>query len=249
MTPEFKIEPGTLYIVSTPIGNLQDITLRALDVLSQVDLIAAEDTRKSSILLNHYNIRTPLKSYHSYNQVKATAQIVTLLKTGTSVAVICDAGTPGISDPAFRLVRDAIEADIRIEAIPGVTAFVPALNVSGVGSDRFVFEGFLPVKKGRQKKLAELANEPRTILIYESPRRVVKTLHDLDKFLGDRRIALVREITKKFEQVERGLISEIIQRIEKIPLKGEFVFVIEGSHGMKKNKQAQHEICDLAKNR
>jgi len=237
MSGDFHIEPGTLYIVSTPIGNLKDITLRALDVLAQVDLIAAEDTRKSKILLDHYAVRTPLKSYYSYNERRAAPQIIEMLLGSKSVALICDAGTPGISDPAFYLIREAIARGVKVEAIPGATAFVPALNLSGLPTERFVFEGFLPLKKGRQKKLQELAAESRTILIYESPRRVVKTLNDLYHFFGDRRIAIVREVTKKFEQVERGTIAEMMARCDRIPCKGEFVFVIEGA-GKKFNREA-----------
>jgi 16S rRNA (cytidine1402-2'-O)-methyltransferase len=228
ITQEFEIEPGALYIVSTPIGNLKDITLRALEVLKNVDLIAAEDTRKSRILFDHYGIQTAVRSYYSYNEKRVTPQIISTLQSKKSIALICDAGTPGISDPAFYLIREAILAGIKIVAIPGVTAFVPALNLSGLAADRFVFEGFLPTKKGRQKKLLQLAVEPRTILLYESPRRVLRTLTDLLKYLGDRRLAIVREITKKFEQVERGSISEIIQKINSIPDKGEFVLVVEG---------------------
>jgi 16S rRNA (cytidine1402-2'-O)-methyltransferase len=237
MTQEIEIEPGTLYIVSTPIGNLKDITLRALDVLKNVDLIAAEDTRKSRILLQHYGIQTAVRSYYSYNETKVTPQIISTLQFGKSVALICDAGTPGISDPAFYLIREAIMTGIKVVTIPGVTAFVPALNLSGLATDRFVFEGFLPLKKGRQKKLLQLAGEPRTIVIYESPRRVLRTLTDLLKYLGDRRLAIVREMTKKFEQVERGLVSEIIQKINDIPNKGEFVLVVEGLT-RKKNSEA-----------
>lgn len=228
--PEEKdlLEPGTLYLVSTPIGNLRDITLRALDILSGVDLIAAEDTRTSKILFDAYQVRTPVISYHDFNKERVTPRLIARLKADQSVAIISDAGTPGISDPAFYLVRQAIAENINIEAIPGATAFVPALIISGLPTDRFVFEGFLPPKKGRQKRLQELSQEPRTIILYESPRRVLKTLKDLYAHLGDRRVCIVREITKKFEQVIRSTLAQITDESEGIIFKGEFVIMVEG---------------------
>ncbi len=223
-----QVKPGTLYLVSTPIGNLRDISLRAIDVLSHVDLIGAEDTRVSKILLQHYAIKTALISYHDFNKEKVAPLLIEKLKANQSLAVISDAGTPGISDPAFYLVRQAIQEGINIEAIPGATAFVPALIISGLPTDRFVFEGFLPPKKGRNKRLEQLRDEQRTIILYESPRRVKKTLEDLRQYLQDRPAAVVREITKKFEQVVRGSLSEVLDRFEEIPQKGEFVILIGG---------------------
>lgn len=227
VTPE--LPPGTLYIVSTPIGNLKDITFRAIEVLSNVDLIAAEDTRHTRILLQHYNIRTPATSYFDFNKEKKIPSLIKRLQEGARLALVSDAGTPGISDPAFRLVRTCIENGLRIETIPGATAFVPALVLSGLPTDRFVFEGFLPVKKGRKTRLETLRNEPRTMVMYESPYRVVRTLRDLEATLGDRQIVVVRELTKKFEEVVRGSLTEINSDIEQLKLKGEFVLVIEGA--------------------
>lgn len=224
----FEISPATLYLVSTPIGNLRDITLRALDTLRQVQLIAAEDTRKSRILLDHFQIKTPLKSYHDFNKERVTASFLERLKNGDSIAVISDAGTPGISDPAFYLVRSAVAEGIRIEAIPGATAFVPALVISGLATDRFVFEGFLPVKKGRKTRLEELMTNPRTLIFYESPNRIKRTLGDLYKAFGERQVVIARELTKKFETILRGPLSEMNQQVDKMPLKGEFVIVVSG---------------------
>ncbi len=224
----FAVKPGALYLVSTPIGNLRDISLRALDVLNGVDLIAAEDTRTSKILLNHYDVQTPLTSHHDFNKERVAPTLISKLQDGSSIAVITDAGTPGISDPAFYLVREAIKENIIIESIPGATAFVPALILSGVPTDRFVFEGFLPAKKGRHTRLQELAVEPRSIILYESPHRVSKTLGDLYKYLGNRHVAVTRELTKKFETIVRGSLEELTQQPELITLKGEFVLVVEG---------------------
>ena len=228
VAPPFAVKPGTLYLVSTPIGNLRDISLRALDVLKGVDLIAAEDTRTSKVLLNHYDVQTALTSHHDHNKERVTPTLIAKLRGGSSIAVITDAGTPGVSDPAFYLVREAIKDNIIIEAIPGATAFVPALVLSGLPTDRFVFEGFLPPKKGRHTRLQELALEPRTIILYESPHRITKTCADLYEYLGNRQIAVVRELTKKFETVVRGSLEEIMQQPEAITLKGEFVLVVEG---------------------
>lgn len=227
VTPE--LPPGTLYIVSTPIGNLKDITFRAIEVLSNVDLIAAEDTRHTRILLQHYNIHTPATSYFDFNKEKKIPSLIKRLQEGARLALVSDAGTPGISDPAFRLVRTCIENGLRIETIPGATAFVPALVLSGLPTDRFVFEGFLPVKKGRKTRLETLRNEPRTMVMYESPYRVVRTLRDLEATLGNRQIVVVRELTKKFEEVVRGSLTEINSDIEQLKLKGEFVLVIAGA--------------------
>jgi 16S rRNA (cytidine1402-2'-O)-methyltransferase len=216
---------GKIYLVSTPIGNLKDITFRAIEILSSVDLIAAEDTRHAAILLNHYHITTRTTSYYDFNKEQKTPILIERIKAGESVAIISDAGTPGISDPAFNLVRAAINENIIVEAIPGVTAFVPALIISGLPTDRFVFEGFLPTKKGRQKRLDLLKDENRTIILYESPKRIVKTLAQLYTTLGERKICIVRELTKKFEQVYRGYLSQLSSSIKQ---KGEFVIIIEG---------------------
>lgn len=225
---------GRLYLVSTPIGNLKDISFRALEVLSNVDLIAAEDTRRASILLNHYEIATPKTSYFDFNKEKKTPGLIRQLTGGKSIALISDAGTPGISDPAFYLVREAIKESINIEAIPGATAFIPALVVSGLPTDRFAFEGFLPVKKGRQTRLKELAEEKRTLIFYESPNRIIKTISHLCEYLGDRKVSISREITKKFEQVYRGTLNEFTQNPEVIKQKGEFVIIVEGKKHKRK---------------
>jgi len=220
---------GKLYLVSTPIGNLKDITLRALEVLQTVNLIAAEDTRHAAILLRHYEIKTPTTSFFDFNKEKNTPALIEKMNQGQSIAVMADAGTPGISDEAFYIVREAIRAEIPVEAIPGATALVPALITSGLPTDRFVFEGFLPTKKGRQTRLRELSEEKRTIIIYESPKRLVKTLGNLKEYFGDRRIAIARELTKKFEQIYRGTLEEISEHPELVVLKGELVLVIAGS--------------------
>lgn len=222
-------QTGTLYLVSTPIGNLKDITYRAVEILSTVDLIAAEDTRHAAILLRHYNISTPTTSYFDFNKERKTPGLIEKLLSGRSIAVISDAGTPGISDPAFYIVREAIRHDITVEAIPGATAFVPALIISGLPTDRFIFEGFLPPKKGRQTRLKALSEEFRTIIIYESPKKLLTTLRDLRQHLGNRRISLARELTKKFEQIYRGTLEEITENPSVIKLKGEFVIIIEGN--------------------
>jgi 16S rRNA (cytidine1402-2'-O)-methyltransferase len=219
---------GTLYIVSTPIGNLEDISLRALDVLRGADLIAAEDTRTTGNLLRHYDIKKPMVSYFSHNEERRVPELVAKLKEGLCVAVVSDAGTPGISDPATRLISAAIRDEVPVVAIPGATAFLPALIVSGLPMKSFVYEGFLPVKKGRSTMLAALAREERTIVLYESPHRLLRTLGDLKEAFGDRQISVAREITKKFEEVVRGAISEAIAHFTKHRVRGEFVLVIAG---------------------
>lgn len=219
---------GTLYIVSTPIGNLEDITIRALRILSQVDIIAAEDTRKTNILLSHYNISKPLVSYFSYNERKRIPGILEALKGGKSVALVSEAGTPGISDPAVGIVRAALAEHLRVVAIPGPTAFLPALITSGLPCDEFIFVGFLPLKKGRKTILEKLSREKRTVVLYESPHRLLKTLNEMLIVFGDRRISVAREMTKKFEEIVYGRISQIIERFSKSRIRGEFVFVIEG---------------------
>ena len=219
-----------LYLVPTPIGNLEDITLRALRILKEVDLIACEDTRTSGVLLQHYDIDTPRTSFHIHNEHGKAKRLVDRMQAGESVALITDAGTPGISDPGYLLVRETLDAGIDIEALPGPTAFVPALVASGLPTDRFVFEGFLPQKKGRQTRIQALAEETRTIVLYESPHRLVKLLNQLIEHLGeDRPAAVARELTKKFEEVRRGPLAELHAWYADQPkVRGEIVVVIGG---------------------
>jgi 16S rRNA (cytidine1402-2'-O)-methyltransferase len=216
---------GKLFIVSTPIGNLGDITLRALETLKSVDIIACEDTRHTLQLLNHFGIKKPLISYHQHSKDSKVEQIISTILEGKDIAIVTDAGTPGVSDPGEFLIRSAIENKIEIEPIPGVSAAITALSVSGLSTDEFVFIGFLPHKKGRQTKLRELATEKRTIILYESPFRIIKLLNELLEFAGDRNVSVSRELTKKFEQTYRGKISEVLPNIKE---KGEFVVVVEG---------------------
>lgn len=220
-----------LYLVPTPVGNLEDITFRALNVLRNVDLILAEDTRTSGILLKHYDIHTPLKSHHKFNEHETTDDIVRRLQGGAQIALISDAGTPAISDPGFYLVRAAAEAGVEVQCLPGATAFVPALVDSGLPNDRFFFEGFLPQKKGRQTRLQLLATLPQTFIVYESPFRLVKTLEQLAAVCGKERPASVtREISKVHEQTVRGTLAELIQHFKATAPKGEIVICI-GGHG------------------
>ncbi|MGA9363132.1 MAG: 16S rRNA (cytidine(1402)-2'-O)-methyltransferase [Bacteroidota bacterium] len=223
-----EIEKGTLYIVATPIGNLDDISFRAVKILSGVDAIAAEDTRKTRILLHHLNIQKELISYFSYNEEKRTPYLLSRLKEGQSIALVSDAGTPGISDPAFRIIRESITEGICVKAIPGAAAFLPALIVSGLPLDRFVFEGFLPSKKGRMTRLKELAEERRTVVLYESPHRIMRTLQEILQHFGEREMSVSRELTKKFEEVVRGSTSDVLKALASRTLKGEFVIVING---------------------
>ncbi|MBS4014879.1 MAG: 16S rRNA (cytidine(1402)-2'-O)-methyltransferase [Candidatus Latescibacteria bacterium] len=217
-------------MVSTPIGNLADITLRALQVLQNVDLIACEDTRHTGILLNHYHIKNKLTSYHEYNKKERTPELIKFVQTGQSIALVTDAGTPGISDPGFYLIREAIKNNLPVIPIPGPSALLSALVISGLPSDRFVFEGFLPKRDGRKrKKLEELKQESRTMIFYDSPYRTLSSLQDINEILGDRSMVLVRELTKKFETVMRGKVSEIIRAITDKKLKGEIVIVIQGA--------------------
>ncbi len=222
-----------LYLVPTPIGNLEDITLRALRVLKEVDLIAGEDTRTSGVLLAHYAIETPSTSYHDHNERRKAPQLIARMQAGQDVALITDAGSPGISDPGFYLVRECVRHDIAVEALPGPTAFVPALTASGLPCDRFVFEGFLPPKKGRRKRLDALARERRTLVVYESPHRLVKTLAEFETVFGPERPAAVgRELTKKFEEVQRGTLAELRAHYEAQPkVRGEVVIVVGGAEG------------------
>lgn len=218
-----------LYIVPTPIGNLADITFRAIDVLKNADLILAEDTRTSSVLLNHYQIQKPITPYHQHNEHKIVQHLADQLAAGKIMALLTDAGTPGISDPAFLLIRECVKHDIRVECLPGATAFVPALVNSGLPINSFVFEGFLPLKKGRQTKLKQLAEEERTIVIYESPMRLVKTLEDFIEYFGEERQCCVsRELTKKFEENKRGSLKEVSDYFKEKGVKGEIVVVIAG---------------------
>ncbi|MCF1714382.1 16S rRNA (cytidine(1402)-2'-O)-methyltransferase [Flavihumibacter sp. RY-1] len=219
-----------LYLVPSPIGNLQDITLRALDVLKEVDVILAEDTRNSARLLNHFQIQKPLTPYHQHNEHKVLQHLVDQLVAGKNMAVLTDAGTPGISDPAFLLVRECIRNNVKVETLPGATAFVPALVNSGLPINRFCFEGFLPLKKGRQTLLKKLATEERTMVFYESPMRLVKTLEELQTYMGpDRQAAVSRELTKLFEETKRGSLAELAQYFGTKPVKGEIVLVVEGT--------------------
>lgn len=220
---------GKLFIVPTPIGNLEDITFRAIKVLKEVNLILAEDTRTSNKLLQHYNIDTPMQSHHMHNEHKTVDAIVQRLKSGEQIALISDAGTPAISDPGFLLSRASIEQGIEIECLPGATAFVPALVNSGLPNDRFVFEGFLPIKKGRQTRLNDLSEETRTMVFYESPHKLLKTLSQFVTYFGPKRsISVSRELTKMYEETIRGTISEVLEHFENKSPKGEFVIVVAG---------------------
>ena len=216
-------------MVPTPIGNLGDITLRAIEVLGASDLILAEDTRTTAKLLKYYDIDTPMRSFHMHNEHKSVPRIVSELSPAGCIALVSDAGSPGISDPGFLLGRACLAADIHVEALPGATALIPALTLSGLPCDRFVFEGFLPPKKGRQKRLSALAEETRTIVLYESPHRILKTLGQLAEQLGENRGATAsRELTKKFEETVRGSLKTLIDHFTQNPPKGEFVIVVEG---------------------
>lgn len=225
----FQIFKLMLYLVPTPIGNLKDITLRALEVLKEVDLILAEDTRTTSHLLNHYTITKPLSPYHQHNEHKVLQHLVNQLLEGKKMAVVTDAGTPGISDPAFLLVRECIKVGIPVECLPGATAFVPALVNSGIPTNRFCFEGFLPLKKGRQTLLKQLAEEERTMIFYESPLRLVKTLEEFITYFGEDRLCSVsRELTKLFEENKRGTLREVADYFKEKTVKGEIVIVVAG---------------------
>ena len=219
-------EIGVLYIVSTPIGNLEDITLRALRILKEVSLIAAEDTRLTRKLLTHYDISTPTVSYYEHNRFTRIPKIIDHLNTGKDVAVVTDAGTPGISDPAYKLIRAAIESGSRIEAIPGPSASITALTASGLPTDRFIFEGFLPHKKGRKAKLTRLSAIEATVIFYESPKRIVRTLKDILEFMGDRPAVIGRELTKLHEEMIRGNVSKLLSHFTQKTPRGEFVIMI-----------------------
>lgn len=218
-----------LYLVPTPIGNLQDITLRALDVLKKVDLILAEDTRNTIKLLNHFQVIRPLSPFHQHNEHQVLQHLVNQLMEGKNIALVSDAGTPGISDPGFLLVRECIKVGVKVECLPGATAFVPALVNSGLPSNRFVFEGFLPQKKGRQTMFKKLAEEERTMIFYESPHRLVRTLEDMIQYFGaDRLCCVSRELTKIYEENARGTLLEVCEHFKKKEVKGEIVMVVAG---------------------
>lgn len=227
-----------LYLVPTPIGNLEDMTFRAINVLKQVSLILAEDTRTSRPLLSHFDIHTPLQAHHLFNEHQSVELIVQRLKLGEDIALITDAGTPGISDPGFLLVRECVRNGIELTVLPGATAFVPALVASGLACERFAFEGFLPHKKGRQSKLEALKEEPRTMIFYESPHRIGKTLEQFrDTFGEDRRASISREISKKFEEIVRGTLQELALLYKDKTAKGEFVITVEGFNAIKPDKK------------
>ena len=218
-----------IYVVPTPIGNLEDITIRALDILKTVDLVLAEDTRKSKKLFDHFDVKTPLSSYHQHNEHKKIKKIVEDIQKGVVCALISDAGTPSISDPGFLLIRECIKNNILIETFPGATAFVPALVNSGLPTDKFIFEGFLPHKKGRSKRLLQLSKEGRTIVLYESPHRILKTLDSLIKYFSpDRKASISRELTKIYEETQRGTLSELFSYFSEKKVKGEFVIIVDG---------------------
>jgi 16S rRNA (cytidine1402-2'-O)-methyltransferase len=228
---------GKLYIVPTPIGNLEDITLRAIRVLKEVDLILAEDTRTSAVLLKHYNIATRLSPHHKFNEHRTVENIAEQILAGDNIALISDAGTPSISDPGFLLTRTCLNMGVGVECLPGATAFVPALVNSGFPSDRFCFEGFLPQKKGRQKKLTELVNETRTMIFYESPFRLVKALGQFSEHFGsERRVSVSRELSKLFEENFRGTVAEALVHFQSKTVKGEIVIVLEGKPDPKLSK-------------
>jgi 16S rRNA (cytidine1402-2'-O)-methyltransferase len=233
-----------LYVVPTPIGNLEDITLRAINVLKSVDFILAEDTRTTSHLLRHLGIEKPMHSHHKFNEHATVGRVAESIAAGRDVALVSDAGTPGISDPGFLLVRKCVEEGIEVVTLPGATALIPAVVQSGFPCDRFCFEGFLPQKKGRMKRLMELATEPRTLVLYESPYRVVKCLEQLAETFGEeRRVAVVREITKKFEETVRGTVAEAIAHFKAHEPKGEFVIVVEG-YDPKRGGEAEESDYD-----
>ncbi|MGM9675029.1 MAG: 16S rRNA (cytidine(1402)-2'-O)-methyltransferase [Bacteroidaceae bacterium] len=239
---------GILYIVPTPVGNLEDITQRALRILQEADLILAEDTRTSGVLLKHFGIKNAMLSYHKFNEHQTVGRVVERLLAGETVAVVSDAGTPGISDPGFLVAREAIKAGVEVVTLPGATALVPALVSSGLPCDRFCFEGFLPQKKGRQTRLMALAQETRTMVIYESPRRVVKTLTQLAEAMGgERRVSVCREISKVHEESVRGTLAEVAAHFQEVEPKGEFVIVVagrepaKGGHGSEETDETEND--------
>ena len=229
---------GNLYLIPTPVGNMEDMTFRAIRLLKEADLILAEDTRTSGILMKHYDIHKPLVAHHKFNEHGTSAGIVERLKAGQTICLVTDAGTPGISDPGFYLVREAIAAGIEVQTLPGATAFVPALVSSGIPCDKFCFEGFLPQKKGRQTRLTELSEETRTMIFYESPYRLVKTLEQFAEFFGaERECSVAREISKKFEEHKRGTLVEVAAWYKEHEPKGEIVIIVSGAPEIKKKKK------------
>jgi len=233
---------GILYIVPTPIGNLKDMTYRAVEVLNSVSLILAEDTRQTGKLLQHYNIEKQMHSHHKFNEHQTTENILNRLKSGEDLALVSDGGTPAISDPGFFLARACIEAGIEVQTLPGAVAFVPALVNSGLATDKFVFEGFLPHKKGRKTRLEILAEDPRTVVFYESPHRILKTLEQIDAIFGsDRKVSISRELTKKFEETVRGTAKELIKYYTNKPPKGEIVLVVDGKAKEVKDKKNKYK--------
>lgn len=229
---------GILYLVPTPVGNMEDMTFRAIRILKEADLVLCEDTRTSGILLKHFDIKNHLMAHHKFNEHGTSAGIVNRLKAGETIALISDAGTPGVSDPGFYLVREAIAAGITVQTLPGATAFVPALVSSGLPCDRFIFEGFLPQKKGRKSHLESLEEEQRTMIFYESPYRVVKTLEQFSEIFGvDRKVSCCREISKVYEESVRGTLAEVIAHFREREPRGEFVIVVAGKEKVKKSKR------------
>ena len=243
--PTFALCMGILYIVPTPVGNMEDMTFRAVRILKEVDLVLAEDTRTSGILLKHYEIRNSLMSHHKFNEHGTTAGVVNRLLAGENVALISDAGTPGISDPGFFLVREAVKAGVEVQCLPGATAFVPALVASGLPCDRFAFEGFLPQKKGRKTRLEALRGETRTMIFYESPFRLVKTLQQFFETYGaDRQVSVCREISKIHEESVRGTLAEVISHFQAKEPKGEIVIVLAGAEKGKEDKEYHSQLTE-----
>ena len=237
---------GMLYLVPTPVGNLEDMTLRAIRVLKEADVVLAEDTRTSGTLLKHFDVKNQLMAHHKFNEHQTAEMLAARMEAGETMALISDAGTPAISDPGFMLVRACVERGVAVQCLPGATAFVPALVASGLPCERFCFEGFLPTKKGRSTRIAALADEARTIVLYESPYRMVKTLSELADALGaDRRAAAVREISKIHEETCRGTLNELLQHFQENEPRGEFVLVVEGAGKIKKDKNKQNQTKEL----
>ncbi len=232
---------GSLYVVSTPIGNLEDMSFRAIRILKEVDCIAAEDTRRTRQLMHHFGISNQLESYHDFNKEAKTRHLIRRLISGSDIALVSDAGTPGISDPGYRLIQTALQEKIDVIPVPGPVAAMAAVSVSGLPTDRFVFEGFLPVKKGRKKRLQALSDEKRTVILYESPHRLLRTLKDLDEVFGDRSITVCREITKKFEEFIRTTVRQAIAIFSERSIKGEFVLIIQGESDKKNEKYTESD--------
>ena len=239
-----------LFVVPTPVGNLEDMTFRAISVLKQADLILAEDTRTSSVLMQHFDIHVPMQSHHKFNEHETSAQMAERIAAGLNVALVSDAGTPGISDPGFMLVRECVRLGIEVECLPGATAFVPALVQSGLPTEKFCFEGFLPQKKGRETRLREIAQETRTMIIYESPYRLLKTLQQLAQVMGEERPAAVcREISKRFAETQRGTLAELIGHFAEVEPKGEIVLLVGGaSEGPKEKKIHRNKYKNINQN-